>query len=151
MSPAVGKPMTATLQQELAPVPMPYANQFFLARQPILNRNQRLVAYELLYRNAEVSEARITNGTHATASVIAHASELGMEQVVGDQLAFVNVDTAGLMSDFIRFLPNDKVILEVLETVQPTPDVLARLNELKQAGFKFALDDVATETEAVAK
>lgn len=143
--------MTATLQQELAPVPMPYANQFFLARQPILNRNQRLVAYELLYRNAEVSEARITNGTHATASVIAHASELGMEQVVGDQLAFVNVDTAGLMSDFIRFLPNDKVILEVLETVQPTPDVLARLNELKQAGFKFALDDVATETEAVAK
>jgi len=130
---------------------MPYANQFFLARQPILNRNQRLVAYELLYRNAEVSEARITNGTHATASVIAHASELGMEQVVGDQLAFVNVDTAGLMSDFIRFLPNDKVILEVLETVQPTPDVLARLNELKQAGFKFALDDVATETEAVAK
>jgi EAL and modified HD-GYP domain-containing signal transduction protein len=128
---------------------MPYANQFFLARQPILNRSQRLVAYELLYRNAEVNDARVTDGLQATASVIAHASELGMEQVVGDQLAFVNVDTIGLMSDFIHFLPNDKVILEVLESVQPTPEVLQRVLELKQAGYKFALDDVASESDAV--
>lgn len=140
--------MTAVVESEVQ-IPMPYANQFFLARQPILNRSQRLVAYELLYRNAEVHEARVTDGTHATASVIAHASELGMEQVVGDQLAFVNVDTTGLMSDFIHFLPNDKVILEVLESVEATPDVLKRVQELKQAGYKFALDDVAGESEAV--
>ncbi|WP_426162489.1 EAL and HDOD domain-containing protein [Pseudoduganella sp. R-34] len=140
--------MTAVVESEVQ-IPMPYANQFFLARQPILNRSQRLVAYELLYRNAEVHEARVTDGTHATASVIAHASELGMEQVVGDQLAFVNVDTTGLMSDFIHFLPNDKVILEVLESVEPTPDVLKRVQELKQAGYKFALDDVAGESDAV--
>jgi len=144
----MGKPMTAVVESEVQ-IPMPYANQFFLARQPILNRSQRLVAYELLYRNAEVHEARVTDGTHATASVIAHASELGMEQVVGDQLAFVNVDTTGLMSDFIHFLPNDKVILEVLESVEATPDVLKRVQELKQAGYKFALDDVAGESEAV--
>jgi len=144
----MGKPMTAVVDKEVQ-LPMPYANQFFLARQPILNRNQRLVAYELLYRNAEVHEAHITDGAHATASVIAHASELGMEQVVGDQLAFVNVDTTGLMSDFIHFLPNDKVILEVLESVEPTPAVLDRLQELKEAGYKFALDDVASENEAV--
>ncbi len=140
--------MTAVVESEVQ-IPMPYANQFFLARQPILNRSQRLVAYELLYRNAEVHEAHVTDGTHATASVIAHASELGMEQVVGDQLAFVNVDTTGLMSDFIHFLPHDKVILEVLESVEPTPEVLKRLLELKQAGYKFALDDVAGESEAV--
>ncbi|WP_035375027.1 EAL and HDOD domain-containing protein [Pseudoduganella violaceinigra] len=140
--------MTAVVESEVQ-LPMPYANQFFLARQPILNRSQRLVAYELLYRNAEVHEACVTDGTQATASVIAHASELGMEQVVGDQLAFVNVDTTGLMSDFIHFLPNDKVILEVLESVEPTPDVLRRVQELKQAGYKFALDDVACENEAV--
>jgi len=144
----MGKPMTAVVESEVS-LPMPYANQFFLARQPILNRSQRLVAYELLYRNAEVHEARVTDGTHATASVIAHASELGMEQVVGDQLAFVNVDTTGLMSDFIHFLPNDKVILEVLESVEPTPEVLQRVQELKQAGYKFALDDVAGESDAV--
>jgi EAL and modified HD-GYP domain-containing signal transduction protein len=126
------------------------ANNFFLARQPILNRSQRLVAYELLFRNAaERNEASFTDDAEATATVIAHASELGMGQVVGDQLAFVNVDTVGLMSDFIRFLPNDRVILEILETVKATPEVLSRVRELKAAGFKFALDDVVGESDDV--
>ncbi|OEZ97155.1 EAL and HDOD domain-containing protein [Duganella sp. HH101] len=133
-------------------VPSKLADNFFLARQPILNRGQRLVAYELLFRDARLrNEASITDDAEATATVIAHASELGMEHVVGDQMAFVNVDAIGLMSDFIRFLPNDKVILEILETVKATPEVLDRIRELKQAGFKFALDDVIGQSEDVQK
>jgi EAL and modified HD-GYP domain-containing signal transduction protein len=134
------------------PVPSNFADNFFLARQPILNRGQRLVAYELLFRDArQRNEADVTDDAEATATVIAHASELGMGQVVGDQMAFVNVDAVGLMSDFIRFLPNDKVILEILETVKATPEVMDRVRELKQAGFKFALDDVIGHSEDVQK
>jgi EAL and modified HD-GYP domain-containing signal transduction protein len=55
------------------------------------------------------------------------------------------------MSDFIRFLPHDKVILEILETVKATPEVLDRVRELKQAGFKFALDDVIGQSDDVQK
>lgn len=132
--------------------PSRLADNFFLARQPILNRGQRLVAYELLFRDAGTyNGAHVTDDAEATATVIAHASELGMGQVVGDQMAFVNVDAVGLMSDFIRFLPNDKVILEILETVKATPEVLARIHELKAAGFKFALDDVIGQSEDVQK
>ncbi|MBV7535252.1 EAL domain-containing protein [Duganella sp. sic0402] len=134
------------------PAPSTLADNFFLARQPILNRGQRLVAYELLFRDAASrNDAHITDDTRATATVIAHASELGLGQVVGDQMAFVNVDEVGLMSDFIRFLPSDKVILEILETVKATPEVLARVYELRQAGFKFALDDVIGQSEDVQK
>jgi EAL and modified HD-GYP domain-containing signal transduction protein len=132
--------------------PSRLADNFFLARQPILNRGQRLVGYELLFRDARTAEsAEFRNDAAATATVIAHASELGMGQVVGDQLAFVNVDEVGLMSDFIRFLPHDKVILEILETVEATPEILERIRELKRAGFRFALDDVIGETEDVQK
>jgi EAL and modified HD-GYP domain-containing signal transduction protein len=134
------------------PVPSNLADNFFLARQPILNRGQRLVAYELLFRDArQRNEADVTDDAKATATVIAHASELGMGQVVGDQMAFVNVDAVGLMSDFIRFLPHDKVILEILETVKATPEVVDRVRELKQVGFKFALDDVIGHSEDVQK
>ena len=133
------------------PVPSRLADNFFLARQPILNRGQRLVAYELLFRDAANDSARIADDAQATATVIAHAAELGMEQVVGDQMAFVNVDEVGLMSDFIHFLPNDKVILEILETVRATPQVVARVQELKRAGFRFALDDVVGHTDDVQK
>jgi EAL and modified HD-GYP domain-containing signal transduction protein len=135
-----------------SPTPSTLADNFFLARQPILNRGQRLVAYELLFRDAGArNAASVTDDAEATATVIAHASELGMAQVVGDQMAFVNVDAIGLMSDFIRFLPHDKVILEILETVKATPEVLDRVRELKQAGFKFALDDVIGQSDDVQK
>ncbi|MBD8530483.1 MULTISPECIES: EAL and HDOD domain-containing protein [unclassified Massilia] len=125
-------------------------DEFFLARQPILGRDQHLVAYELLFRAAgEHDDARLTDGAAATAAVISHASQLGLEQVVGNKLAFVNVDEVVLMSDFVRFLPPNKVILEILETVKPTEPLLARVAELKELGFKFALDDVVDHSAEV--
>lgn len=126
------------------------SDEFFLARQPILGRDQHLVAYELLFRAAgEHDDARLTDGAAATAAVISHASQLGLEQVVGNKLAFVNVDDVVLMSDFVRFLPPNKVILEILETVKPTEPLLARVAELKELGFKFALDDVIDHSAEV--
>lgn len=128
------------------------SNDFFLARQPILGRDQHLVAFELLFRAAgEDDDAKLTDGAAATAAVISHASQLGMEQVVGEQLAFVNVDEVVLMSDFVRFLPAHKVILEILETVQPTEKLLARVAELKELGFKFAVDDVVEHSAELDK
>ena len=137
--------MTISLQSD-----NPALQDFFLARQPILNRDQRLVAYELLFRSTAENQAMITgDAVAATATVIAHASDLGMEQVVGLQLAFINVDAVALMSDFIGFLPHHRVVLEILETVRPTPALLARISELRQAGFRFALDDVVLDTPDV--
>ncbi len=128
------------------------STDFFLARQPILGRDQKIVAFELLFRSAAGGgPAGVSDDTAATPPVIAHASQLGMEQVVGDSLALVNVDAAVLMSDFVRFLPNDQVILEILETVIATDEVVARVIELKAAGFKFALDDVIADSDDVQK
>jgi EAL and modified HD-GYP domain-containing signal transduction protein len=141
--------MSAEAVKQLAANPA--SDEFFLARQPILGRDQQLLAFELLFRNAQETEAGVTDNATATAAVISHASQLGMEHVVGERLAFVNVDEVVLMSDFIRFLPNDKVILEILETVEATPEVIARVIELKGLGFKFALDDVIGDSEDVRK
>jgi EAL and modified HD-GYP domain-containing signal transduction protein len=133
-----------------AQLSLPFDN-FFLARQPILGRDQRLVAYELLFRTAGSTEAIVTDDAAATAAVISHASQLGMDQVVGPKLAFVNVNAVALMSDYVRFLPANKVILEILETVKATPELLDRVAELKALGFKFALDDVVAESDDVRK
>ncbi len=142
-----GFPMPIDTVAELA---LP-SDDFFLARQPILGRNQRLVAFELLFRSANGGDANVTDHAAATAAVISHASQLGMAKVVGERLAFVNVDDIVLMSDFVRFLPHDKVILEILETVKATPALVARVAELKGFGFTFALDDVVEESDDVRK
>ncbi|MCC6071910.1 EAL and HDOD domain-containing protein [Massilia sp. GCM10020059] len=127
------------------------SDDFFLARQPILGRDQCLVAYELLFRTAGACEANVTDQASATAAVISHASQLGMEVVLGGRLAFLNVDEVVLMSDFVRFLPHDGVILEILETVRATPELIARVEELRELGFKFALDDVIADSDDVSK
>ncbi|MGH8807853.1 MAG: EAL and HDOD domain-containing protein [Noviherbaspirillum sp.] len=127
----------------------PCMKEFFLARQPILNRAQDLFAYELLFRGAAAGPAEVIDDVSATASVIAHASELGLENVVGDSLGFVNVDEAVLMSDFIQFLPKSRVVLEILETVKASDQLTARVAELKRAGYMFALDDIVAESDSV--
>lgn len=123
--------------------------EFFLARQPILDRDQGLVAYELLFRRADAGAASVIDDLAATASVIEHATELGMENVIGESLGFFNIDKSVLMSDFVQFLPRGKVVLEILETVKVTEEVVARVTELRNAGYTFALDDVIGESDDV--
>jgi EAL and modified HD-GYP domain-containing signal transduction protein len=125
--------------------------EFYVGRQPILDRNQALFGYELLFRNAPVGPANIgTSGLNATAAVIAHAAQLGMERTVGDALGFVNVDADAILSDIFGFLPREKIILEVVETMEPTPPILARMSELVSHGFRFSLDDVKADSPNVA-
>lgn len=129
----------------------PRAKEFFLARQPILDRNQELVGYELLFRNGAVNAANFVSDLSATAAVISYTAQLGIEKVIGNALGFVNVDAAVLMSDIFEFLPRERVVLEIVETVEATPEVLERVRELSAQGFRFALDDVITDSPDVQK
>lgn len=131
------------------PDDLPRVKEFFLARQPILNSDQTLVAYELLFRRASTGPANVIDDLAATASVIAHASELGIANVIGASLGFFNVDAAVLMCDFVNFLPREKVVLEILETVEVTPELVERVAELASQGFTFALDDVISQSDSL--
>ena len=118
-------------------------DQLFLGRQPILDRDQRLFAYELLFRNSRQNAADVTSGVQATATVIANAfAELGVEAALGDCRGFINVDEDFLFSDMLEVLPRHAVVLEILETVPPSAAVIERCSALKAAGFTLALDDV---------
>ncbi len=136
--------MTASSDMQLAPV-----RDFYLGRQPILDRNQALFAYEMLFRNAPVGPAQIDTNLRATASVIAHAAQLGLEKAMGDALGFINVDAEVLMSDIFVFLPRDKVVLEIVHSMPVDAAILARVAELRGHGFRFALSDVTSDTPDV--
>jgi len=115
----------------------------YIARQPIVDAKHKLFAYELLFRHsAHAQSARIDTDVDAGITVIANTLvNMGTEWLLKGKLAFVNMETSMLMSSFSMLLPPEKVVIEVLETVQVTPEVLERLAELKAAGYRFALDD----------
>lgn len=115
----------------------------FIGRQPILDRKQQLFAYELLFRSGgQKNEADVHDNLGATANVINHAfADLGIEQALGPYKGFINCDESLLLSDMLEILPTDKIVLEVLETVEVTPGIIERCTELKARGFTLALDD----------
>lgn len=115
----------------------------YIARQPIVDVKHQLFAYELLFRHsAHAQSARIDTDVDAGITVIANTLvNMGTEWLLKGKLAFVNMEVSMLMSSFSTLLPPEKVVIEVLETVEVTPDVLERLAELKDAGYRFALDD----------
>lgn len=118
-------------------------SELYLGRQPILDRQQKLVAYELLFRTGRVASANVTDGVIATATVITNAfSELSVGDALGEHRGFINVDEDFLFSDLLELLPRESVVLEILETVPPTERVIRRCAELKAKGFILALDDV---------
>lgn len=117
--------------------------QYFLGRQPIVGRNRELVAYELLFRSSMTNAATVLDDVAASATVIQHTfSDLGMPLALGDKQGFINLPASLLMSDLIEVLPPERIVLEILETVTLTPDVMARCQQLQEAGYTLALDDV---------
>jgi c-di-GMP-related signal transduction protein len=124
--------------------------QLFLGRQPIVGTAGELVAYELLMRSSEVNAAHITNDVGATSAVIQYAmSDLGLAAVLGVHSGYINIPQELLLSDVLEFLPKDNIVLELLETVEATPEVVARCAQLSARGYRIALDDVVEITPTV--
>lgn len=124
--------------------------EIFLGRQPILDRNENLIAYELLFRSGHTATAGVIDDASASANVIVNAfTELGLENVLGKQRGFINVNAELLMSDMIHLLPKRQVVLELLETIEITDEIVHRCGELKKMGYQLALDDVFEVTEPI--
>ena len=117
--------------------------EVFLGRQPILDRKQQLFAYELLFRSSKAEDgnfASFVDGNQATAMVITHAfTEFSMADALGPYQGFIKVDQGLLFSDLINALPPHSVVLEILETVAQTPEMIARCEQLRFAGYILAV------------
>ena len=112
----------------------------FIARQPIFDKRLRLFAYELLFRGGPQNVFRPKE--HASPSLIADSiTLLDLQMLTGSARAFVNVDELALRLGAARLLPADRIVVEILETVQPTEENVELCRELREAGYILALDD----------
>ncbi|MEE8166762.1 MAG: EAL domain-containing protein [Myxococcota bacterium] len=115
----------------------------FIGRQPIVDRDQEVVAYELLFRTSSSAQAaEIQEAGRASVRVMVNTfASLGIDAVLGNFLGFFNVTRAVLLSDAVELLPMDRVVIEVLEDIDVDDEVIRRCRELRRRGFQLALDD----------
>jgi EAL and modified HD-GYP domain-containing signal transduction protein len=117
--------------------------QYFIARQPILDRRLQLHAYELLFRGPGGGpvDAGIDDD-HATAQVLTIGADAGLATLAGGYPAFINLPRRFLVEPDLLPLAPQQVVLEVLESVDLDAPVLAGMRELRARGYTIALDDV---------
>lgn len=122
---------------------------YCIARQPICDVQLNLAAYELLYRNnLATSEAYVGSPHEATARVLTVAfMDIGIDHLAGKHPVFVNMTEELLLRGDMLPEPADRVVLEVLEDIKPTAEILTALKSLRMRGYKIALDDFALTQE----
>lgn len=120
----------------------------FIGRQPIFNSTEEVVAYELLYRNQNVNAYSGTDADAATIDVLVNSFlSIGMNEVTNGLPGFVNFTDNLLMNPVIDLLDPSSVVIEILEDVPITEQLIKRVIELKRKGFTIALDDFILNKE----
>lgn len=114
----------------------------FVARQPIFNIKNEVVAYELLFRNGQNNFYDSTNGDEATLNVIANSFyAFDFKTVTDNKKAFINFTQELIKEEIATILPKENVVIEILENIEPTSELIAACKRLKEKGFTLALDD----------
>lgn len=111
-----------------------------VGRQAVVDRDGRVVGYELLYRPLQ-DDAPLPSGEQMTADVVLGALTIGVGQLVGDKVVFCNAERGVLTGATPVTLPSDRTIIEVLETVAVDDEVVAGCAALVAQGYQLALDD----------
>jgi EAL and modified HD-GYP domain-containing signal transduction protein len=112
----------------------------YVARQPILDLQGRVHGYELLFRSGPEQAFR-GDGDLATRTMLDNTVIFGLERLTGGLTAFVNCTREALTDKLVDVLPAGMFVLEILENLDPTPDLVEACRKLKTAGFRLALDD----------
>ncbi len=117
-------------------------NDVYIGRQAVFDARRQVMGYELLYRASVDNRAFVSDGVEASRSVVAAAMmEFGLEHLVRDGLAFVNVTREFLALGLHRALPAERVILEVLEDEVADDGFVDLLGDVRAEGYRLALDD----------
>ncbi|PFG58763.1 EAL and modified HD-GYP domain-containing signal transduction protein [Vibrio sp. ES.051] len=124
-------------------------NTTYVARQPIFNRKRQTLGYELLFRDGESNAypAHIESNRATYRLIVENFLSLGTNPIIASSRCFINFPHQSLVRRLPHSLPKNKIVVEVLETCQPTEELLEVIRDLYREGYLIALDDFTLTPE----
>jgi EAL and modified HD-GYP domain-containing signal transduction protein len=120
----------------------PVFDHFYVARQPIFSDRNRIWGYELLFRaGPDTKNAEISDQDLATLSVASCGFIRSQELTDQSKKICINFTGKLILQGAPRGLPPTVTVIEVLEDIVPTDELVHTLIELKQEGYLVAIDD----------
>ena len=115
---------------------------FYIARQPVIDRNNRVFAYEILFRGKQPTED-LDRGTVMTATAINNLiNVIGVEDVIGPHLGIIKITPLFITRKLIEALPKERLIFALFEEDLTNPGLLQTLKRYREDGYTFALNDL---------
>jgi EAL and modified HD-GYP domain-containing signal transduction protein len=116
----------------------------FVARQPIFNRKKKLFGYELLFRSGMNNAFPELDGDVATSNLLSSSFfSVGIDRIAGGRKSFINFTEALLLRGTPALFPQEMIMVEILEDIKPSPEIIRACRLLKSQGYTLALDDFA--------
>jgi c-di-GMP phosphodiesterase len=123
----------------------------YLGRQPIIDSDANLRAYDILYRDAQ-KRSEISGDRHASASVVNSVlNKFGTHSILGDRRGFVKIDEKFLMNDIILSVPSEFFVFALLQDVPMSAKVVERIQGLSAAGYMLAINNMSLNSQSVEK
>lgn len=139
---------TATAKTHVPPEPPHEAADYrYMARQPIFNREVQLQGYELLFRAGPDAVFADMTCESATESILDFSLVLGPGSFTDGCRAFINCTERHLRLGVLHMLPKDAVVLEILEEVPASDELVEKCRQLKAEGYTIAIDDIVSVTD----
>jgi EAL and modified HD-GYP domain-containing signal transduction protein len=117
----------------------------FVARQPILTKEEQVFGYELLFRDGVENFFQAVDADAASRSTLDTSILMGLDVLCAGRLAFLNCTRDVLLKDYVFLLPAQQTMVEILESVEADDLVIAACQRLKENGYQIALDDFAPD------
>lgn len=116
----------------------------YVARRPILDREENVFGYELLFRDG-VENAFTGDCDEASRATLDRSLVTGLDVLCDGRRAFINCTRDTLIKGLVTLLPSASTVVEVLETVPCDPDTISACRSLKENGYLIALDDFVAD------
>jgi EAL and modified HD-GYP domain-containing signal transduction protein len=114
----------------------------YVARQPIFDIKKCIFGYELLFRADMANFFPEIQGDSATSKLLSNSFfNIGIEKIAGSNLAFINFTQELLLQQLPLMFSQDRLVVEILEDVQPEKDVIESCQEIALNGYIIVLDD----------
>ncbi|EDZ62585.1 signal transduction c-di-GMP phosphodiesterase, EAL/HD-GYP region [Sulfurimonas gotlandica GD1] len=128
-------------------------NVINISKQKIFDNKKHIFAYEIVFRDSENQTTGLSCSVKGTSKlIISSIGSTELDKLLGQRtLAFINVDAETLTKGILDVLDNKRFILNILEDIDLTDNVIAKIIQYKKRGFSFSLEHFDSSAQMITK
>ncbi len=128
-------------------------NKIYISKQKIFDVKKDVFAYELVFRDDEHRATPLSNNVKGTSKLIMSSiTSAKLDKLLARKsMAFINVDEITLTKGILDVLDKDRFILNILEDITLTEQVVSKIVQYRKRGFRLSIEHFDSSAKMIVK